>query len=72
MISIVVHVVLILLLALNPDWLETTPKRTIRIAGEDFDRNTSVLGAPITEEEIFSFREYLKSYKMPWKGNRLS
>ena len=26
---------------------------------------------PITKDEIFSFREYLKSYRMPWKGNRL-
>jgi TonB family protein len=36
-ISVLVHVLLIALLAINPDWFETTRRRTIRIAGEDFD-----------------------------------
>src|SRR5262245_9395432 len=36
-ISIVVHAMLLLLIALNPGWFDSTPKRTIRIAGEDFD-----------------------------------
>ena len=37
MISVGVHVLLLLLIALNPGLFDTTPKRTIRIAGEDFD-----------------------------------
>ena len=36
-VSILFHVILILIIALNPDWFETTPHRVIRIAGEDFD-----------------------------------
>jgi TonB family protein len=36
-ISIAVHVVLILLIAFNPDWFDSPNRRTIRIAGEDFD-----------------------------------
>lgn len=35
--SILVHVVLLLIVAFNPGWFETTPHRVIRIAGEDFD-----------------------------------
>jgi len=35
--SILVHVILILIIAVNPEWFETTPHRVIRIAGEDFD-----------------------------------
>src|SRR2546426_233233 len=35
--SIAVHALLLLIIALNPDWFDSTPKRTIRIAGEDFD-----------------------------------
>src|SRR5215510_5370991 len=36
-ISILVHVVLLLIVAFNPGWFESTPHRVIRIAGEDFD-----------------------------------
>jgi TonB family protein len=36
-ISIAVHVVLVLLIAFNPDWFDSSPRRIIRIAGEDFD-----------------------------------
>jgi TonB family protein len=37
LISILVHILLIALLAINPNWFETSHRRTIRIAGEDFD-----------------------------------
>ena len=36
-VSIVVHILLILVIAFNPGWFDTTPRRIIRIAGEDFD-----------------------------------
>jgi TonB family protein len=36
-VSIGVHVLLILVIAFNPDWFDFTQKRIIRIAGEDFD-----------------------------------
>jgi TonB family protein len=36
-ISIMVHVLLLLIIAFNPDWFESTPHRVIRINGEDFD-----------------------------------
>lgn len=36
-VSIAVHVLLILVIAFNPDWFDFTQKRIIRIAGEDFD-----------------------------------
>ena len=36
-VSIAVHAVLLVLLAFNPGWFDSTPRRTIRIAGEDFD-----------------------------------
>jgi TonB family protein len=35
--SILVHFLLILILAFNPGWFETTHRRVVRIAGEDFD-----------------------------------
>src|ERR1041385_1962539 len=37
MISIGIHVVLLVFLALNPDLLTSTPKRIIRIMGQDYD-----------------------------------
>src|SRR5688572_23393301 len=37
MVSILVHLALILIIAFNPDWFDTSKKRVIRIAGEDFD-----------------------------------
>src|SRR5262245_4121102 len=37
MMSILVHILLIILLAISPNWFETSHRRTIRIAGEDFD-----------------------------------
>jgi len=36
-ISIAVHFALIAILAFNPGWFETTHRRVVRIAGEDFD-----------------------------------
>jgi TonB family protein len=36
-VSIGVHVLLILVIAFNPDWFDFSQKRIIRIAGEDFD-----------------------------------
>jgi TonB family protein len=47
MMSILVHILLILLLALSPNWFETSHRRTIRIAGEDFDLNRLEL-TPLT------------------------
>jgi len=35
--SILVHFLLIAILAFNPGWFETTHRRVVRIAGEDFD-----------------------------------
>jgi TonB family protein len=37
LISIGIHVVLLIILALNPDLLTSTPKRIIRIMGQDYD-----------------------------------
>jgi TonB family protein len=37
LISIGIHVVLLVILALNPDLLTSTPKRIIRIMGQDYD-----------------------------------
>ncbi len=37
LISIAVHIALLIFLVLNPDLLVQTPKRTIRIAGQDYD-----------------------------------
>src|SRR4029434_2841560 len=36
-VSILVHFLLIAILAFNPGWFETTHRRVVRIAGEDFD-----------------------------------
>lgn len=36
-ISVGGHVLLLILLVFNPDWFDSTPRRRIRIAGEDFD-----------------------------------
>src|SRR5215813_13276067 len=37
LISIGIHAVLLVILALNPDLLTSTPKRIIRIMGQDYD-----------------------------------
>jgi TonB family protein len=36
-VSILIHFLLIAILAFNPGWFETTHRRVVRIAGEDFD-----------------------------------
>ena len=37
LVSIGVHVILLAIIAFNPDWFEGSHKRVIRTAGEDFD-----------------------------------
>src|SRR5205809_6122480 len=37
LISIGIHLLLLVFLALNPDFLTSTPKRIIRIMGQDYD-----------------------------------
>ena len=37
LISIGIHALLLLIVALNPDLLRSTPKRIIRIMGQDYD-----------------------------------
>lgn len=43
LISIGIHLVLVLVIALNPDFLSTNPKRIIRIAGQDYDLSKNQL-----------------------------
>ena len=38
-VSVLAHIVLLAIIAFNPDWFETSHRRIIRIAGEDFDLN---------------------------------
>jgi TonB family protein len=38
-VSILVHVVLLAIIAFNPEWFDAANRRIIRIAGEDFDLN---------------------------------
>jgi TonB family protein len=43
LISVGVHLLLIAVIALNPDFLTSTPKRIIRIAGQDYDLSKNQL-----------------------------
>src|SRR5438874_1675498 len=48
LVSVGIHLVLLVLLALNPDLLTSTPKRIIRIMGQDYDLSKEQLTELVT------------------------
>src|SRR6266699_4613865 len=52
LISVGVHLLLIAVIALNPDFLTSTPKRIIRIAGQDHDLSKNQLTELIVPPDL--------------------
>ncbi len=52
LISVGVHLLLIAVIALNPDFLTSTPKRIIRIAGQDYDLSKNQLTELVVPPEV--------------------